>query len=233
MIWRRPVLDFFELLGGRYGPDRSTSTAPGRAHTPRHGSKGRFKMSSRVLQAKVDAREAFRDLVENTHSRVYRVALALLQSPHEAEEVVQETFVRAWEAFHELRDPSATTSWLLKIAGNLARDKRRLWRRRSNEPFDEATIEPLRSLLSPEGTIESPDEAVLRKQRADSLRRAVEGLKESHRVVIVLREIEEMTYEEIASALSIPVGTVESRLHRAREKLAKKLRRLVEREKTP
>ncbi len=189
-------------------------------------------MSSTVLQAKVDARETFRELVENTHSRVYRVAFTLLESQHEAEEVVQETFVRAWERLDELRDPSATTSWLLKIAGNLARDKRRLWRRRSNEPFDEATIEPLRGLLW-EGTLESPDQVVLRKQRAEALRRAVDGLREPQRVVIVLREIEEMTYEEIASALDIPVGTVESRLHRARQKLAKKLRRLVEKEKSP
>lgn len=160
---------------------------------------------------------AFRQLVELTHERLYRLAFHLVRDRDEAEDVVQETFIRAWQRRGELRDPGAVVPWLSRIARNAARDRLRWWKRR-----------PDRERAGAERADELPgaDLQLAAGERAAEVRRALDVLSEKHRVILLLREVEDMSYEQIAELLDLPIGTVESRLHRARGALARKLEKV-------
>jgi RNA polymerase sigma-70 factor (ECF subfamily) len=165
--------------------------------------------------------EAFRALVDATHATVFRLAAALVRDRDEAADVTQETYVRAWGRLDELRDGGAALGWLCRIARNVAHDRRRSWWSRIRAPLDALAGEA----APPEGL---PDAALAAAERAGAVRAALARLPDKHRVVLALREVEGLSYEEIAAALGVPVGTVESRLHRARAALAKRLGRLRE-----
>ena len=170
--------------------------------------------------------QAFRELVELATPRLYRLALRVVGDRDEADDVVQETTIRAWDRIEELREPAAVMGWLSRIARNAARDRVRWWRRRPRESFDEAGP-ALAAVLAAAATAPLPDEALASAQVGEAVTRAVAALPAKHREILLLRESDGMSYEEIAEALDIPVGTVESRLHRARAALAGRLQRLA------
>jgi RNA polymerase sigma-70 factor, ECF subfamily len=184
-----------------------------------------------AARARAGERAALRELVEKSAPRIYRLALRVLGDPDEADDVVQETYIRAWERIDELRDPSAVMGWLSRIARNAARDRLRWWKRRRRESFDEAGA-ALAHLVAQADSAPPADEALAAAETSAAVARAVAALPDKHRVVLLLREADGMSYEEIAESLGIAVGTVESRLHRARAALARRLRRLVT-EETP
>jgi RNA polymerase sigma-70 factor (ECF subfamily) len=157
---------------------------------------------------------AFRALIDATSDRLYRLAVHLLRDPDEAEDVVQETYIRAWERRGDLRDAAAVVPWLARIARNAARDRLRWWKRRPERP----RVEPGRE---PASGAAPADRVLMEHERAADLRRALDVLPEKHRVILLLREVEEMSYEQIAELLGVPLGTVDSRLHRARAALGK------------
>jgi RNA polymerase sigma-70 factor (ECF subfamily) len=157
---------------------------------------------------------AFRQLIDATSERLYRLALHLMRDGDEAEDVVQETYIRAWQRRGDLRDPHAVVPWLSRIARNAARDRLRWWRRRP----EKSRIE-----IDPAASGAGADAQLADAERAAQVRRALDVLSEKHRVILVLREVEDMSYEQIAELLDLPLGTVESRLHRARAALARKL----------
>jgi RNA polymerase sigma-70 factor (ECF subfamily) len=167
----------------------------------------------------------FRALVEATHATVFRLAAALVMDRDEAADVTQDTYIRAWDARAELRDGAAAMGWLCRIARNVAHDRRRSWWSRTRAPLEDAAHAD-----APSGATAAPDDALLAAERAGAVRNELAALPEKHRVVLVLREVEELSYEEIAVALGVPVGTVESRLHRARAGLARRLARRRARE---
>jgi len=183
----------------------------------------REEAGARLRDAAARARsgrpEAFREIVDETHATVFRVAVAITADRDEAADVVQETYVRAWERLGELRDGAASLGWLCRIARNVAHDRRRSWWSRVRAPLGDAAL----SVASPPGA--AADEALAAAESALAVRRALAALPEKHRAVLALREVEGMAYEEIALALGVPVGTVESRLHRARTALAGRLGR--------
>jgi RNA polymerase sigma-70 factor (ECF subfamily) len=123
---------------------------------------------------------------------------------------VQETFVRAWQRLGELRDPGAALGWLVRIAQNAAKDRVRGRKRSDVEPPERESGD-------------RPDVALATAQQDIFVRRAVGALSEKHRVVLLLHEVDGMTAAEIARLLDVPVGTVESRLSRARAGLMKRL----------
>jgi RNA polymerase sigma-70 factor, ECF subfamily len=166
----------------------------------------------------------FRELVEATHATVFRLAAALVVDRDEAADVTQDTYIRAWDARAELRDGAAVTGWLCRIARNVAHDRRRSWWSRVRAPLADARADTAAAGGA------APDDALRGAERAAAVRRELAALPEKHRVVLVLREVEELSYEEIAVALGVPVGTVESRLHRARAGLARRLERRRARE---
>jgi len=169
-------------------------------------------------------RQAFRALVDRTHRTVYRVALRILDDTAGAEDVVQETYIRAWRGLAKVRDPLATYGWICRIARNVATDQLRARSRKKALSLDLAVGEgrsPLVELLAnPDG---GPESQLGEAEVARAVQEAIASLKEKHRLVLTLRELDGMSYEELSIALGCSMGTVESRLHRARKSLARKL----------
>ena len=182
------------------------------------GRDGAAELRAAAERTRAGDASAFRELVHATEATVFRLAAALVGDRDEAADVVQETYIRAWDAREALRDGAAALGWLCRIARNVAHDRRRSWWSRVRAPLAEAALEARPAEGGP-----APDEALAAEESAGSVRRALAALPEKHRVVLVLREIEGMSYDEIAAALGIPIGTVESRLHRARAGLARRL----------
>jgi RNA polymerase sigma-70 factor (ECF subfamily) len=182
------------------------------------GGEGAGDLRLAAERARAGDTAAFRDVVRATQGTIFRLAAALVTDGDEAADVVQETYIRAWDAREALRDGAAALGWLCRIARNVAHDRRRTWWSRIRAPMDEAALEARPAEDDPPA-----DEALAAAQSARSVRRALAALPEKHRVVLTLREVEGMSYEEIAVALGVPVGTVESRLHRARAGLARRL----------
>lgn len=150
---------------------------------------------------------------------LYRLSLQLLGSSGEAADAVQETSVRAWQRIARLRDPAAVTGWLCRICRNHCYDQLRRRKRQKADYEVPAREDP------------EPDPAAMAasNQGVDEIWRLVGALPEKYRIVLLLHVVEGMTNEEISLALGIAVGTVDSRLHRARKELARKLERLARR----
>jgi len=165
--------------------------------------------------------QAFEDMVKTHQHRIYGVALRMMGSRAEAEEVAQETFLRAHGALGEFRGNARLSTWLYAIASRLclnrlASGEHRMARRRA----DALEVVPGRLEDQPGGDLE-------RSEREAALQRAIAELPEDRRVVVVLRDLEGLAYDEIAAALGLELGTVRSRLHRARLELKDKLERYL------
>ncbi|GIW98632.1 MAG: RNA polymerase sigma factor [Pirellulaceae bacterium] len=165
---------------------------------------------------------SYGQLVERFHSRLFAAMLHVVNHHEEAEDVVQETFVQAYVKLHTFRGNSQFYTWLYRIAFNNALSKRRRYRA-------EISIDRNRELTGsdPHDDGESPEEPLLRDERVAMVRYALERLTPEHREILVLREMEELSYEEIAQILSLNIGTVRSRLSRAREQLKLQLEQLL------
>ncbi len=187
----------------------------------------KHEVAELARQAAGGDRKAFRALVDRTHQTVYRVALRILNDSAGAEDVVQETYVRAWQGLAKVRDPLAVYGWICRIARNVATDQLRSRGRKRALSLDFPVGEgqsPLVELLAHPGA--GPEGRLGDAEVAKAVRDAIASLKEKHRLVLTLRELDGMSYEELAIALGCSMGTVESRLHRARKGLARKLRGL-------
>lgn len=171
-------------------------------------------------------RDAFRALVERTAPVVYRVALRSVGDRADADDVVQETFVRAWRSLDSLRDHGAALGWLCRIASNVAADLHRARGRRRARSLDLSTEDGVALVEQIASDDPDPEKRAVDSQLARAALALVGELSEKHRMVLLLREVDGMSYTEIAEALELSVGTVESRLHRARAALAKKIARL-------
>lgn len=159
--------------------------------------------------------DAFGRLVEKYQHRLFNTLLPLASSREEAEDLTQEAFVQAFIKLRTFQQHSAFYTWLYRIAFNLALGRKRRRRRVeiSVEQAREATgVEPIDAR-------EGPGERLERSERVLQVREALKALSEEHRAILVLREMEGCDYETIAEILELPVGTVRSRLHRARTQL--------------
>lgn len=174
------------------------------------------------LQGRTDA---FGLLVRKYQDRLYRTMIALVGSREDAQDVVQDAFVRAFQNLDSFRGNAAFYTWLYRIALNTASSRRR--RRRP-----ERSIEGLRERSGREPIDERPGarpaENLDRRERVEQLHRALARLSEDHRTALVLKEMEGYKYEEIAEILECPIGTVRSRLHRARLELREHLEELLD-----
>lgn len=165
-------------------------------------------------------REALAPLMERHHRRIYRIALSYLRSADDALDVVQETFVKAFQNA-ALWDPASEVGpWLTRIAVNQSIDLYRRGRRRrvSEEPLSEGDHDERIMAEDP-----SPERKVLGREVAERIGAALRLLPEKQRAVFVLRHYEEMSLEEIAGALGLSLGTVKSSLHRAIRRLRSRL----------
>jgi len=156
---------------------------------------------------------------------VYTLALHLLGDRDEALDLSQEVFLRVFRTIHSFRGQSALKTWIYRIVVNQARNRQRFWRRRRRADqvsLDEHVAEHGDLKQPRDGT--SPDLALARKEMASRLWRALDDLPFDQRTVVVLREIDGLSYEDIAYSLGVAVGTVKSRLTRARQVLRRQLR---------
>ena len=181
-------------------------------------------------------REAYRTLVERYQGRLLAMALDILKTREDAEDVVQESFVKAFLSLGQFKGESSFYTWLYRICFNMAVDIRRKAARRGGTHLEykeqvsvnngaEASWDQSASLGSDIGQrVEGPHDALARKELGRKIQEVLGELSEEHRAVITLREIDGLDYEEIAVAIGAPKGTVMSRLFYARRALQKALK---------
>jgi RNA polymerase sigma-70 factor (ECF subfamily) len=163
---------------------------------------------------------AFEPLVEKYRQRVWRLAYNMLRDREEAWDVAQEAFVRAWQALPNFRGQSAFYTWLFRIVMNVASDRARARAARGRAFGTERIPEEDWDRVLVEQPHESqPDAAAAGSERRAQIEKALAKLSDDHRRIVVLSDIEGLSYKEIADVLDIPMGTVMSRLHNARKRL--------------
>ena len=161
--------------------------------------------------------KAFELLVERHHTTVRRVA-ARIVGANEADDVAQDAFLRAFHRLGQFRGDSPFRSWLLRIAQNAALNELERRRPLSVEPADEE------SSGGDETAARTPADALEARERRERLRAKLTLMQPAHRAVLVLRDLEGLSYDEIASVTQTPLGSVKGRLHRARRELIDILR---------
>jgi RNA polymerase sigma-70 factor (ECF subfamily) len=161
---------------------------------------------------------AFGTLVTRYQDRLFNTLLRVVGSHEDAADAVQDAFVQAYTKLESFRGASKFYTWLYRIAMNVALSRQR--RRRPTASLDHAkeTVGD-----EPADAAEAPEDAVLSQERIAHVQAALSDLGDEHRTILVLREIEGCAYEEIAEILDLPVGTVRSRIFRARGQLKEKL----------
>jgi RNA polymerase sigma-70 factor (ECF subfamily) len=181
-----------------------------------------------VARAQRGDKHAFELLVEKYQRKLARLLSRFIRDPAEVEDVTQEAFIKAYRALPAFRGDSAFYTWLYRIGINTAKNYLRAMGRRAPtsteveaeeaEGFEEG--EQLRDINTPESVL-------LSKEIAATVNATIEQLPEELRTAIQLREIEGMSYEDIAQVMNCPIGTVRSRIFRAREAIAEQLRPLL------
>jgi RNA polymerase sigma-70 factor (ECF subfamily) len=166
--------------------------------------------------------EAFGHLIRRYQDRLFNGMVHILRSDSEAEDVVQDAFVLAFTKLESFKGNSAFFTWLYRIGYNVAIT--RIRRRRSTVSI-EGKDETGRLDFPDNGP--SPADRLEKHEQAAQLMRAMDRLSEEHRSILVLREMEELDYDAIAEILDLPIGTVRSRLHRARTQLREQLEMIM------
>ena len=182
-----------------------------------------------VERAQRGDKRAFELLVEKYQRKLARLLSRLIRDPGEVEDVTQEAFIKAYRALPSFRGDSAFYTWLYRIGINTAKNYLVAMGRRAPTSTDveaeEAEGQEGGELLR---DINTPDSLLLTKEIGDTVNAAIESLPEELRSAIQLRELEGMSYEEIAKLMDCPIGTVRSRIFRAREAIAERLKPLLD-----
>lgn len=185
-----------------------------------------FDESALVTRAKAGDASAFSELVQHYDRRVFRMAKQITQNDDDAEDVLQEAFLKAYTHLDDFQGNSKFYTWIVRIAVNEALMKLR--KRRSDrtvpldEPIDTGEDEVAREIAVWD---ENPEETYSREELAELLDQAIQSLKPAYRTVFILRDIEELSIEETAEALNLSISAVKSRLLRARLQLRERLTR--------
>ena len=181
-----------------------------------------------VQRARSGDERAFRLLVERYQKKVYAVALGMVKDREEAMDVVQEAFVKVHRSLDTFKADATFYTWLYRITVNVCIDviRRRGAMRTDSVEFDErighdlaeANLGAISSQLG-----SNPEKSVLQRELGEKIQEALEQIPEKHRAILLLRELDGLSYEELAQVLEIPKGTVMSRLFHARAKVQKLL----------
>lgn len=172
-----------------------------------------------IQQAQAGKTAAFAELVNRHGQMVYNLALRTLNDPHEAEDIAQETFVRAWQSLKRFRGDARFSTWLYRITTNLCFNRLPRMKNELNALDADAIVNLTDQRLHAEGQLLSVE---LRHQ----LHAAIDNLPESYRLLITLRHLQEMSYAEIADITNMPLGTIKTGIFRARRLLRKTLTQL-------
>jgi RNA polymerase sigma-70 factor (ECF subfamily) len=171
---------------------------------------------------------AFDEMVSRYWDRIYSMVHQLLRNQQDAEEVTQDAFIRAHRGLVNFRGDSAFSTWLYQIATNLARNRYWYWWRRKRDksvsfdaPVGAENDMTLADIIPAE--VETPDDITVTAEFVSRIGKGMEKLSSKHREILTLRNVKNLSYEEIAEILNISVGTVKSRIARARDSLKAKL----------
>lgn len=170
---------------------------------------------------------AFSELVAEHGDRVFNLCFRMLANREEAEDLAQDVFITVFKSIDSFRGDSKLSTWIYRIASNLSKNRIKYLARRherGKDEFDEAGGAPANEAAMTSGAqLPRPDAQVEGVQLEGIMQKAIADLDEEHRILIVLRDIEELSYDEICEITELAEGTVKSRLHRARAALRKKM----------
>jgi RNA polymerase sigma-70 factor (ECF subfamily) len=208
---------------------RGVNKAGQRPSTTTHGRTTAVDDHELVLAARKGDRDAFRTLFERYHRRAYALAFGVLRHQDDALDVVQDAFIKAHKYLDKFEGNSSFYTWLYRIVMNLAIDHLRKHRRVKPVELDEARMEDSADQgLLPRILGGNPSRALQDKEIRARIDRALDELSENHRAVLVMRELEGLSYEEMAQAMDCSKGTIMSRLFHARRNMQKRLLDLVD-----
>jgi len=181
-----------------------------------------------VLRVQKGDKSAYDLLVIKYQYKIIQLVNRYVKDPSEAQDVAQEAFIKAYRALGNFRGESAFYTWLYRIAINTAKNYLVARSRRSTDyEIDIDDAEQLHNVPELKG-LDTPEQHLLNEEIIEAIKTAIEKLPEEMRIAITLREFEGMSYEEIAETMDCPVGTVRSRIFRAREAIDNKLTPLLE-----
>ncbi|GGD29398.1 MULTISPECIES: RNA polymerase sigma factor SigW [Pontibacillus] len=181
-------------------------------------------IKQKIKKVKKGDHSAFEDVVTFYQNKVYQICYRMLGNAHEAEDIAQEAFIRAYTNIHSYDENRKFSTWLYRIATNLSIDR---IRKKKPDYFLDAEVrgtEGLTMYSQISADEDLPEEEVESLELQEYIHQEILKLPAKYRSVIVLRYIDELSLQEISDILDIPVGTVKTRVHRGREALRKKLR---------
>jgi len=211
-VERYPLSDRISALGRNFAPGACVTN-------------GELAVNDdgQLIDETLDGRTAaFGELVRKYQNRLFNTVFHVVGNAEDARDVVQDAFVHAFVKLDTFQRASTFYTWLYRIAFNVAVSHCR--RRRTTASLDHAREA---AGVEPADPTDNPGDSADREERRDQVRRALAELSEEHRTVLVLREIDGCCYETIAEILDVPIGTVRSRLHRARLQLREQLREVL------
>ena len=184
--------------------------------------------SELVRRAQAGDKTAFDLLVRKYQQKVINLVSRFVQDPSEALDVAQETFIKAYRALNNFRGDSQFYTWIYRIAANTA--KNHLASRARKSPTWSVDVEDAEHFAGENGLKEydNPENLLLTEEIKQTVFRAIENLPEDLKTAITLRELEGLSYEDIAQVMGCPIGTVRSRIFRARDAIDKELRPLLQ-----
>lgn len=209
------------------GPTGDLGANLSREQSKNNTSNGSRAVSSRegddhalIAECCAGDKQAFNVLILRHQNSVSTLATRLLGNHREAQDVTQDTFLRAYERIEEFRGEAKFSTWLYRICHNLCLSS---LRRKKNDPITDAGDDILPEEL-PDPRSSLPDQVLMRKERQTLVKQALSHMTQEFREVLVLHHTIHLSYEEIAELLGLPVGTVRSRLYRGREEIKEHLR---------
>ena len=208
------------------GGQRASTVTHGRTTAP-----GAVDDHDLVVAARAGDRAAFKTLFERYHRRAYALAFGVVRHQEDALDVVQDAFIKAHKYLDKFEGNSSFYTWLYRIVMNLAIDHLRKHRRVKPVELDEARVmteDGVESSLLPRILGGNPGRALLDKQIRARIDQALDELSENHRSVLVMRELEGLSYEEMAATMGCSKGTIMSRLFHARKNMQRRLIDLID-----
>jgi RNA polymerase sigma-70 factor (ECF subfamily) len=179
-----------------------------------------------IDRAKAGDTDAYGKLVTLHQDRIFATVLRHVRDEHKARDITQDAFIQAYKAIQSYEDRARFTTWLHRIALNLVTSRHRHESALKRGGGQNRASLDAEGVPEPDAGLRSPDQVVEADEIGVLVRAAIDELEEEYRTVIVLRDLQGMSYEEIADVLDVPAGTVRSRLHRGRERLKDKLKHL-------